>query len=170
MPLTSNEMSVESDDMLEPTTALDTTILMARRLTPRHRANRMPKCCSSRTVFPTSMTSGSQPTMHRTNNPRIPRKHAAQRANQPNPQTRRANERRRRLAETAASRQSFGIGGVGHHSLHSPAKFQSDVRRQATPDPRLHRGGRLRARRRHARPRRSAICSQAQLTSQHFRP
>ena len=72
--------------------------------------------------------------------------------------------------ETAASRQSFGIGGVGRHSLHSPAKFQSDVRRQATPDPRLHRGGRLRARRRHARPRRSAICSQAQLTSQHFRP
>lgn len=70
------------------------------------------------------------------------------------------------LAETAASRQSFGIGGVGRHSLHSPAKFQSDVRRQATPDPRLHRGGRLRARRRHARPRRSAICSQAQLTSQ----
>ena len=73
LPLTSNE-----------------PCLMARRLTPRHRANRMPKCCSSRTVFPTSMTSGSQPTMHRTNNPRIPRKtRRRQRANQPNPQTRR---------------------------------------------------------------------------------
>lgn len=90
LPLTSNEMSVESDDMPEPTTALDTT--MPDGTTPDAEAprNRMPKCCSSRTVFPTSMTSGSQPTMHRTNNPRIPRKtRRRQRANQPNPQTRR---------------------------------------------------------------------------------
>lgn len=91
LPLTSNEMSVESDDMPEPTTALDTT--MPDGTTPDAEAprNRMPKCCSSRTVFPTSMTSGSQPTMHRTNNPRIPRKtRRRQRANQPNPQTRRS--------------------------------------------------------------------------------
>lgn len=90
LPLTSNEMSVESDDMPEPTTALDTT--MPDGTTPDAEAPRKsyaemllkPDC------FPTSMTSGSQPTMHRTNNPRIPRKtRRRQRANQPNPQTRR---------------------------------------------------------------------------------
>ena len=171
LPLTSNEMSVESDDMLEPTTALDTTILMARRLTPRHRANRMPKCCSSRTVFPTSMTSGSQPTMHRTNNPRIPRKHAG------------ANERisriRKRVAPTNASPtcRNCRIAPV-LRDWRCRAPFASLPRQTSSPTfdgkPRLIRGyirgGRLRARRRHARPRRSAICSQAQLTSQHFRP
>ena len=168
LPLTSNEMPVESDDMPEPTTALDTT--MPDGTTPDAEAPRKsyaemllkPDCfphehasrrCTERTIR------------------EFLGKHAG--ANERISRIRKrvgANERRRRFAETAASRQSFGIGGVGHHSLHSPAKFQSDVRRQATPDPRLHRGGRLRARRRHARPRRSAICSQAQLTSQHFRP
>ena len=91
LPLTSNEMSVESDDMPEPTTALDTT--MPDGTTPDAEAPRKsyaemllkPDCFP-----PTSMTSGSQPTMHRTNNPRIPRKtRRRQRANQPNPQTRR---------------------------------------------------------------------------------
>ncbi len=90
LPLTSNEMPVESDDMPEPTTALDTT--MPDGTTPDAEAPRKsyaemllkPDC------FPTSMTSGSQPTMHSTNNPRIPRKtRRRQRANQPNPQTRR---------------------------------------------------------------------------------
>ena len=89
LPLTSNEMSVESDDMPEPTTALDTT--MPDGTTPDAEAPRKsyaemllkPDC------FPHEHDE-RQPTMHRTNNPRIPRKtRRRQRANQPNPQTRR---------------------------------------------------------------------------------
>ena len=172
MPLTSNEMSVESDDMLEPTTALDTT--MPDGTTPDAEAPRKsyaemllkPDCFPHEhdERQPADDAQNEQSANSSENTP-APTSESAESANASAPTNAVAD-----LPKLPHRARSFGIGGVGHHSLHSPAKFQSDVRRQATPDPRLHRGGRLRARRRHARPRRSAICSQAQLTSQHFRP
>lgn len=147
MPLTSNEMSVESDDMRNRPPRLIRPCLMARRLTPRHRANRMPKCCSSRTVFPTSMTSGSSRRCTERTIREFLGKHAG--ATSESAESANASGRQRTPSPTCRNCRIAPVlrdWRCRRHSLHSPAKFQSDVRRQATPDPRLHRGGRLRAR------------------------
>lgn len=134
LPLTSNEMSVESDDMPEPTTALDTT--MPDGTTPDAEAPR--KSYAEMLLKPDCFPHEHDERQPADDAQNEQSANSSENTPAPNERISRirkrvgANERRRRLAETAASRQSFGIGGVGRHSLHSPAKFQSDVRRQAT--------------------------------------
>ena len=172
LPLTSNEMSVESDDMPEPTTALDTT--MPDGTTPDAEAPRKsyaemllkPDCFPHEhdERQPADDAQNEQSANSSENTP-APTSESAESANRVG-----ANERPSPTCRNCRIAPVLRDWRCRAPFASLPAKFQSDVRRQATPDPRLHRGGRLRARRRHARPRRSAICSQAQLTSQHFRP
>ena len=130
LPLTSNEMSVESDDMLEPTTALDTT--MPDGTTPDAEAPRKsyaemllkPDCFPHEhdERQPADDAQNEQSANSSENTP-APTSESAESAKRVG-----ANERRRRLAETAASRQSFGIGG-GRATIRFTSPVQIPVRR-----------------------------------------